>query len=150
MIDWAVVAVASTIFKGYGAIYEGYATKAYYDAQAMTTEFKGKDQVIESKKQGNLALKNMNATLAAAIARAGAGGTGFEGSFTTLTTQITRGGVEELKLTKLNEQYITGLTIFEAQQLRQAGSIAKRMGYVKAFADMGIQGATMQKQGVFD
>lgn len=148
MIDWAVVAVAGTIFKGYGKIYEGYATKAYYDAQAMTAEFKGKDQVIDSKEQGNLALKNMNATLAAAIARAGAGGTGFEGSFTTLTTQITRGGVEELKLTKLNEQYITGLTIFEAQQLRQAGNIAKRMGYVKAFTDMAIQGATMQKQGV--
>ena len=142
---WTAVAVAGTAVQAYGQIYQGEAMKAYYDAQAMTKEFEGKVEGTKAKEQGNVALANLNATLATAVARAG-----FEGYLTTLTTAMRRAGGEELKLTQLNEKFIKGMTVFEASQLRQAGRVAKKTGYINAFATMAMQGATMKQQGMFD
>jgi len=147
---WTVVAVVGTGIKAYGEIYQGEAMKAYYDAQAMTKEFEGKVEGTKAKELGNIALANLNATLGTALARAGSGGGGFEGYLTTLTTSMRRAGGEELKLTQLNEKFIKGMTVFEASQLRQAGRVAKKTGYINAFATMAMQGATMQQQGMFE
>jgi hypothetical protein len=147
---WTVVAVAGTAVQAYGQIYQGEAMKAYYDAQAMMKEFEGKVESTKAKEQGNVALANLNATLATAVARAGSGGAGFEGYLTTLTTAMRRAGGEELKLTQLNEKFITGMSVFEASQLRQAGKVAKKTGYINAFATMAMQGASMQQQGMFE
>ena len=147
---WTVVAVAGTAIQTYGDIYQGHAMKAYYDAQAMAKEFEGKVESTKAKEQGNLALQNLNATLATAVARAGSGGAGFEGYLTTLTTSMRRAGGEELKLTQLNEKFITGMTIFEASQLRQAGKVAKKKGYINAFARVAMQGVNMEQAGLFD
>jgi len=147
---WTVVAVAGTAVQAYGSIYQGEAMKAYYDAQAMMKEFEGKVEGTKAKEQGNVALANLNATIATAIARAGSGGGGFEGYLTTLTTAMRRAGGEELKLTQLNEKFIKGMSVFEASQLRQAGKVAKKTGYLNAFATMAMQGVTMQQQGMFE
>jgi hypothetical protein len=150
MSFWTGVAVVGSVIQSYGDIYQGHATKAYYDAQAMMKEFEGKVEATKAKEQGNVALANLNATLATAIARAGSGGAGFEGYLTTLTTSMRRGGVEELKLTQLNEKFIKSISIFESSQLRQAGKVAKKSGYVNAFARLAIQGANMENQGLFN
>ena len=147
---WTAVAVAGTAVQAYGQIYQGEAMKAYYDAQAMMKEFEGKVESTKAKEQGNVALANLNATLATAVARAGSGGAGFEGYLTTLTTSMRRAGGEELKLTQLNEKFIKGMSVFEALQLRQAGKVAKKTGYLNAFATMAMQGASMQQQGMFE
>ena len=146
---WTAVAVAGTAVQAYGYIYQGHAMKAYYDAQAMTKEFEGKVEATKAKEKGNASLANLNATIATAIARAGSGGAGFEGYLTTLTTAMRRAGGEELKLTQLNEKFIKGMTVFEASQFRQAGKVAKKTGYLNAFATMAMQGANMKNQGMF-
>lgn len=66
--------MAMTAISAAGQIYSGMAQKASYDSQAAQAKVQGRSNAIAYRQQGADVLRNLNQTLAAGVAAAGAGG----------------------------------------------------------------------------
>tara|TARA_R110000772_G_scaffold173966_1_gene285872 strand:+ start:40 stop:492 length:453 start_codon:yes stop_codon:yes gene_type:complete len=109
-----------------------------YELQAQQAELKGRSEAIAYKQQGADALRNLNETLAAIIARAGAGGVDpTSGSAATVQMFSIAEGVNEAQIAKDNAALALGEGYTQGGIYRSAGSTARRSADVNAAASVG-------------
>lgn len=125
--------VASTAISAVGALAAGAAQKRAYDAQARQAEIRGRSQAIAYKQQGADALRNLNETLAAVIARSAAGGVDpTSGSAATVQQYAMSEGVREFNIAADNSVMALGQADTQAYQYRAAGQAAQMNAFVQA------------------
>jgi len=116
----------------------GRAQQAGYEQQAQAAELKGRSEAIAYKQQGSDALRNLNETLAAVLARAASGYVVAEegSSLTTQMFAVSEGGREYAQARDnaslaLEEAYI------QSGIYRSAGATAMKSANVSAVASIG-------------
>lgn len=125
--------VASTAISAVGALAAGAAQKRAYDAQARQAEIRGRSQAIAYKQQGADALRNLNETLAAVIARSAAGGVDpTSGSAATVQQYAMSEGAREFNIAADNSVMALGQADTQAYQYRAAGQAAQMNAFVQA------------------
>ena len=125
--------VASTAISAVGALAAGAAQKRAYDAQARQAEIRGRSQAIAYKQQGADALRNLNETLAAVIARSAAGGVDpTSGSAATIQQYAMSEGAREFNIAADNSVMALGQADTQAYQYRAAGQAAQMNAFVQA------------------
>ena len=116
----------------------GRAQQRGYEQQAQQAELKGRSEAIAYKQQGADALQNLNETLAAIIARAGAGGVDpTSGSAATVQMFAMSEGVTEAQISKDNAAIALGEGYTQGGIYRSAGSTARRSADVSAAVSVG-------------
>ena len=109
-----------------------------YELQAQQAELKGRSEAIAYKQQGSEALRRLNETLAAIIARAGAGGVDpTSGSAATVQMFAMSEGANEAQIAKDNAALALGEGYTQGGIYRSAGSTARRSADVNAAASVG-------------
>ncbi len=116
----------------------GRAQQASYEQQAQAAELKGRSEAIAYKQQGADALRNLNETLAAIVARAGAGGVDpTSGSAATMQMFAMSEGSREAAVAKDNAALALGEAYTQSGIYRSAGTTAMKSANVSAAATMG-------------
>ena len=116
----------------------GRAQQRGYEQQAQQAELKGRSEAIAYKQQGAEALQNLNETLAAIIARAGAGGVDpTSGSAATVQMFAMSEGATEAQISKDNAVLALGEGYTQGGIYRSAGSTARRSANVSAAVSIG-------------
>ncbi len=116
----------------------GRAQQESYERQAQQAELKGRSEAIAYKQQGSEALKRLNETLAAIIARAGAGGVDpTSGSAATMQMFAVSEGSMEAVVAKDNAALALGEGYTQGGIYRSAGSTAMKTANVSAAASVG-------------
>ena len=119
----------------------GAAQRRGYEQQAAQAELRGRSEAIAYKQKGADALRNLNETLSAIIARAGAGGVDpTSGSAATLQQFATGEGVREFNIAADNAVLALGQASSQAQIYQSAGKAAQLSSFVSAAGTLG-QGA---------
>ena len=119
----------------------GAAQRRGYEQQAEQAELRGRSEAIAYKQKGADALRNLNETLSAIIARAGAGGVDpTSGSAATLQQFATGEGVREFNIAADNAVLALGQASSQAQIYQSAGKAAQLSSFVSAAGTLG-QGA---------
>ena len=109
-----------------------------YELQAQQAELKGRSEAIAYKQQGADALRNLNETLAAIIARAGAGGVDpTSGSAATVQMFAMSEGATEAQISKDNAAIALGEGYTQGGIYRSAGSTARKSANVSAAVSVG-------------
>ena len=125
--------IASTAISAVGSLAAGAAQKRAYDAQARQAEIRGRSQAIAYKQQGADALRNLNETLAAVIARSAAGGVDpTSGSAATVQQYAMSEGAREFNIAADNSVMALGQADTQAYQYRAAGQAAQMNAFVQA------------------
>jgi len=151
MSFFAGLFVASSMVKAYSTVYEGFAMKAYYDAQAAMSQVKYKSLKLQAKEEGIRAMEAMNENLSTLIARGAAGGTLTMDGSNLITQFIThRTGVEDVFTARINEELQQNLGVIEFNSLRRAGKLSKKYGYINAVGQLGMDVASAYGTGLFD
>ena len=133
---WTAVAVAATAAKAYGTLYQGYAMAAYYQGKADIALLQGRTKAVEAKENANIALRQMNETIASNIAKGAAGGvTPFDGSLSVLNTMSMRYGVTDFFQAKDTQEIVTAFSVAEAAMLNNAAKTTKKGAIITAVAD---------------
>lgn len=116
----------------------GRAQQAGYEQQAQAAELKGRSEAIAYKQQGADALRNLNETLAAIVARAGAGGVDpTSGSAATMQMFALSEGSREAAIAKDNADLALGEAYTQSGIYRSAGATAMKSANVSAVASIG-------------
>jgi len=116
----------------------GAAQQASYEQQAQAAELKGRSEAIAYKQQGADALQNLNETLSAIIARAGAGGVDpTSGSAATMQMFALSEGSREAAIAQDNAALALGEATQQAGIYRSAGRTAQLSANVSAAASIG-------------
>jgi len=116
----------------------GAAQQASYERQAEQAELRGRSEAIAYKQKGSEALKRLNETLAAIIARAGAGGVDPTSGSAVTVQQFAMGeGIEEFNIAADNAALALGEGYTQGGIYRSAGSIAKKTADVAALGSVG-------------
>jgi len=116
----------------------GRAQQASYEQQAQAAELKGRSEAIAYKQQGADALRNLNETLAAIVARAGAGGVDpTSGSAATMQMFAMSEGSREFAISEDNAALALGEATQQAGIYRSAGRTAQLSANVSAAASIG-------------
>ena len=116
----------------------GRAQQESYERQAQQAELKGRSEAIAYKQQGSEALKRLNETLAAIIARAGAGGVDpTTGSAQTVAMYAMSQGATEAAIAEDNQALALGEATQQAGIFRSAGRTAQLSANVSAAASVG-------------
>jgi hypothetical protein len=124
-----------------GQISAGAAQKRQYQMQAEQAELRGRSEAIAYKQKGADALRNLNETLAAIIARAGAGEVDpTSGSAATMQMFAVSEGSMEAAVAKDNADLALGQASTQAGIYQSAGRAAQLSSYVSAAGTLG-QGA---------
>ncbi len=119
----------------------GRAQQASYEQQAQAAELKGRSEAIAYKQQGSDALRNLNETLSAIIARAGAGGVDpTSGSAATMQMFAMSEGGREFAIAEDNAALALGEATQQAGIYRSAGRTAQLSANVSAAASIGEAG----------
>ena len=116
----------------------GRAQQAGYEQQAQAADLKGRSEAIAYKQQGSDALRNLNETLAAIVARAGAGGVDpTSGSAATMQMFAMSEGSREFSISEDNAALALGEATQQAGIYRSAGRTAQLSANVSAAASIG-------------
>ena len=116
----------------------GRAQQAGYEQQAEATELKGRSEAIAYKQQGADALQNLNETLSAIIARAGAGGVDpTSGSAATMQMFAVSEGGREYAQARDNASLALEEAYTQSGIYRSAGATAMKSANVSAVASIG-------------
>ena len=116
----------------------GRAQQAGYEQQAQAAELKGRSEAIAYKQQGADALRNLNETLAAIIARAGAGEVDpASGSAATMQMFAVSEGSREAAQARDNASLALGEAYTQSGIYRSAGATAMKSANVSAVASIG-------------
>ena len=116
----------------------GRAQQAGYEQQAQAAELKGRSEAIAYKQQGADALRNLNETLAAIIARAGFGEVDpASGSAATMQMFALSEGSMEAAIAKDNADLALGEAYTQSGIYRSAGATAMKSANVSAAASIG-------------
>jgi hypothetical protein len=133
-----VLAIGSKVAQAGAQRDVGRAQQAGYEQQAQQAELKGRSEAIAYKQQGSEALQRLNETLAAIIARAGAGGVDpTSGSAATMQMFAVSEGGREAAVSKDNAALALGEAYTQSGIYRSAGSTAMKSANVSAAASMG-------------
>lgn len=116
----------------------GRAQQESYEQQAQQAELKGRSEAIAYKQQGSEALQRLNETLAAIVARAGAGGVDpTSGSAQTVAMYAMSQGATEAAIAEDNQALALGEATQQAGIFRSAGRTAQLSANVSAAASVG-------------
>ena len=116
----------------------GRAQQAGYEQQAQAAELKGRSEAIAYKQQGADALRNLNETLAAIIARAGSGEVDpASGSAATMQMFALSEGSMEAAIAQDNADLALGEAYTQSGIYRSAGATAMKSANVSAAASIG-------------
>lgn len=133
-----IVSVGSKIAAAGAQRDAGRAQQASYEQQAQAAELKGRSEAIAYKQQGSDALRNLNETLAAIVARAGAGGVDpTSGSASTMQMFAMSEGSREFAVAEDNAALALGEATQQAGIYRSAGRTAQLSANVSAAASIG-------------
>jgi len=116
----------------------GAAQQASYERQAEQAELRGRSEAIAYKQKGSEALKRLNETLAAIIARAGAGNVDPTSGSAVTVQQFAMGeGIEEFNIAADNAALALSEGYTQGGIYRSAGSTAKKTADVAALGSVG-------------
>jgi hypothetical protein len=135
---FTAVSIGSKLFQASAQRDVGEAQRASYEQQAQAAELKGRSEAIAYKQQGADALQNLNETLSAIIARAGAGGVDpTSGSAATMQMFALSEGSREAAIAQDNAALALGEATQQAGIYRSAGRTAQLSANVSAAASIG-------------
>lgn len=121
-----------------GQLAAGAAQRRQYDQQATQAELRGRSEAIAYKQKGSEALRRLNETLSAIVARAGAGGVDpTSGSAATLQRFAMGEGIREFNIAADNAVMAIGQGSAQANIYKSAGKAAQLSSYVSAASTMG-------------
>ena len=116
----------------------GRAQQASYERQAEQAELRGRSEAIAYKQKGAEALKRLNETLAAIVARAGAGGVDpTSGSAATIQQFSVGEGIEEFNIAADNAAIALGEGYTQGGIYRSAGATAQKTADLAAMGSLG-------------
>ena len=134
----AVVGAVTAVAGAASQVKAGKAQQAGYEQQAQQADLRGRAEAIAYKQQGADALANLNQTLAAIIARAGAGGVDpTSGSAQTVAMYAMSQSVTEAQISEDNAALAVGQATQQAGIYRSAGRTARLSANVSAAATLG-------------
>lgn len=135
---FTAISIGSKLFAASAQRDVGAAQQASYEQQAQAAELKGRSEAIAYKQQGADALQNLNETLSAIIARAGAGGVDpTSGSAATMQMFALSEGSREAAIAQDNAALALGEATQQAGIYRSAGRTAQLSANVSAAASIG-------------
>jgi hypothetical protein len=121
-----------------GTLAAGAAQKRQYGLQAEQAELRGRSEAIAYKQKGSDALRRLNETLSAIVARAGAGGVDpTSGSAATLQRFAMGEGIREFNIAADNAVMALGQGSAQAGIYQTAGNAAQLNSYVSAAGTIG-------------
>ena len=133
-----VISVGSKLAGAKSSYDVGKAEQRSYQLQAEQAELRGRSEAIAYKQKGSEALGRLNETLAAIIARAGAGGVDpTSGSAATIQQFAMGEGVDEFNIAADNAALAIGEASQQAYIYQTAGGTALQRGKINAFAKVG-------------
>jgi len=116
----------------------GRAQQASYEQQAEQAELRGRSEAIAYKQKGSEALKRLNETLAAIVARAGAGGVDPTSGSAATIQQFSMGeGIEEFNIAADNAAIALGEGYTQGGIYRSAGATAQKTADLAAMGSLG-------------
>ncbi len=116
----------------------GRAQQASYERQAEQAELRGRSEAIAYKQKGSEALKRLNETLAAIVARAGAGGVDPTSGSAATIQQFSMGeGIEEFNIAADNAAIALGEGYTQGGIYRSAGATAQKTADLAAMGSLG-------------
>jgi hypothetical protein len=116
----------------------GAAQRAGYERQAEQAELRGRSEAIAYKQKGSEALQRLNETLAAIVARAGAGGVDPTSGSAATVQQFAMGeGIEEFNIAADNAALALGEGYTQGGIYRTAGATAQKTANVAAMGSVG-------------
>jgi hypothetical protein len=134
----APLMLASSAVSAYGQMRAGQAQREMYEQQAAQAKLRGRAEAIAYKQKGADALRNLNETLSAIIARTAAGlGDPTSGSAATLQRFAMGEGVREFNIAADNAAMALGQASEQAGIYKQAGQAAQLNSYVQAAGTFG-------------
>ena len=135
---FTVVSIGSKLAQASAQRNVGAAQQASYERQAEQAELRGRSEAIAYKQKGSEALKRLNETLAAIVARAGAGGVDPTSGSSVTSQQFAMGeGIEEFNIAADNAALALGEGYTQGGIYRSAGSTAKKTADVAALGSVG-------------
>ena len=135
---FTVVSIGSKLAQAGAQRDVGAAQQASYERQAEQAELRGRSEAIAYKQKGSEALKRLNETLAAIIARAGAGNVDPTSGSSVTAQQFAMGeGIEEFNIAADNAALALGEGYTQGGIYRSAGSTAKKTADVAALGSVG-------------
>lgn len=135
---FTVVSIGSKLAQAGAQRDVGAAQQASYERQAEQAELRGRSEAIAYKQKGSEALKRLNETLAAIVARAGAGGVDPTSGSAVTVQQFAMGeGIEEFNIAADNAALALGEGYTQGGIYRSAGSTAKKTADVAALGSVG-------------
>jgi len=133
-----VLAIGSKVAQAGAQRDVGRTQQEGYEQQAQAAELKGRSEAIAYKQQGSDSLRNLNETLSAIIARAGAGGVDpTSGSAATMQMFAMSEGSREFAISEDNAALALGEATQQAGIYRSAGRTAQLSANVSAAASIG-------------
>ena len=116
----------------------GRAQQASYEQQAAQAELRGRSEAIAYKQKGSEALQRLNETLAAIVARAGAGNVDPTSGSAADAQQFAMGeGIDEFNIAADNAALALGEAYTQSGIYRSAGATAKKSADVAALGSLG-------------
>ncbi len=135
---FSAIAIGSKIAQASAQRDIGRAQQESYEQQAAQAELKGRSEAIAYKQKGSEALQRLNETLAAIIARAGAGGVDpTSGSAATVQQFATGEGIDEFNIAAGNAALALNEGYTQGGIYRSAGATAKKSADVAALGSIG-------------
>ena len=135
---FTVVSIGSKLAQAGAQRDVGAAQQASYERQAEQAELRGRSEAIAYKQKGSEALKRLNETLAAIVARAGAGGVDPTSGSAVTVQQFAMGeGIEEFNIAADNAALALSEGYTQGGIYRSAGSTAKKTADVAALGSVG-------------
>ncbi len=133
-----IVSVGSKLASAKAERDVGAAQRANYQQQAEQAELRGRSEAIAYKQKGSEALKRLNETLAAIVARAGAGGVDPTSGSAATVQQFAMGeGIDEFNIAADNAAIALDEGYTQGGIYRTAGETAYTTGKVRSAAKVG-------------
>jgi len=133
-----VISVGSKIAAAGAQRDVGRAQQAGYEQQAAQAELRGRSEAIAYKQKGSEALRRLNETLAAIVARAGAGGVDPTSGSAITVQQFAMGeGIDEFNIAADNAALALSEGYTQGGIYRSAGATAKKSADVAALGTLG-------------
>ncbi len=135
---FTVVSIGSKLAQASAQRDVGAAQQASYERQAEQAELRGRSEAIAYKQKGALALQRLNETLAAIVARAGAGGVDPTSGSAATVQQFAMGeGIQEFNIAADNAAMALGEGYTQGGIYRSAGATAQKTANVAAMGSIG-------------
>lgn len=150
-VTMAVISIGTGLMKASAQMSAARSQQEMYDMQAAQAKMQGRSAAISYRQQGVAVLRNLNETLAAVIARAGAGGVDpMSGSAAIMQNFARAEAAGEFGTTKDNAALAIAGANAQAAIYRQAGQTALATGRAQAIGTIIGSVGTAYSSGAFD